>query len=103
MTPRSACKAAAIAIIALTTSPAVAACHDDLVTVSQTVERTRAELKDAAAAAKCAAYRRHIAALTQVRDVFARCDKGADKGKNAAQVRSTIADVTKQMQQSCKR
>jgi len=97
-------QAAAVAILALTVvSPARADCRADLVTVSQTVERTRAELKDAAAGAKCAAYRRHIAALTQVRDVFIRCDTGAEKAKNAAQVRSTVADVTKQMQQSCKR
>jgi hypothetical protein len=99
----------AAAVIAVTLalpgalSPAVAECRDDLVSVSQTVERTRAELQGAAAAAKCAAYRQHVAALAQVRDVFARCDSGANKGKNAAQVKATIADVTKQMRASCKK
>ena len=44
----------------------------------------------------------YAGALTQVRDVFARCDTGANKGKNAAQVKSTIADVTRQMRASCK-
>jgi len=82
---------------------AAATCRDDLVAVSSTVERTRAELKDAAATAKCVAYRKHVAALTQVRDVFARCDTGTDKAKNAAQVGATIADMTKQMRESCKK
>ena len=84
-------------------SPASAACRDELVTVSQTVDRTRADLQGAAPTAKCAAYRHHVAALTQVRDVFKRCDSGTNKGKNAVQVSATLADVTKQMQASCKR
>ena len=83
-------------------APASAACRDDLVSVSQTVDRTRTELAGAVPAAKCAAYRQHIAALGQVRDVFARCDTGASKGKNAAQVKATIADLTKQMRASCR-
>ncbi len=90
-------------MLAAVVAPAAAACREDLVTVSQTVERTRAGLQGAAAgSAKCAAYRDHIAALGQVRDVFARCDKGDSKGKNAAQVKATIADLTRQMRASCK-
>lgn len=84
-------------------TPAAAACRDDLVTVSQTVDRTRTDLAGAAPTAKCTAYRQHVAALTQVRDVFKRCDTGANKGKNAAQVSTTLADVTKQMRASCKK
>ena len=87
----------------LVVSPAAAACRDDLVSVSQTVDRTRTELAGAAPTAKCAAYRQHAAALTQVRDVFKRCDTGTNKGKNAAQVSATLADVTRQMQARCKK
>jgi hypothetical protein len=82
-----------------------AACREDLVTTAQNVERARTQVKDAegkAAAVQCAAYRQHVSALNGVKTVFARCDLGANKGKNAAQVSTTIAAVTKQMRASCK-
>jgi hypothetical protein len=82
---------------------AAAACREDLVGASQTIERTRGELQGAAPAGKCAAYRQHVAALTQVRAVFARCDTGPNKATNAGQVRASLADMAKQMQASCKR
>ena len=47
------------------------------------------------------AYRRHVASLTQVRNVFARCDTSADKAKNAAQTNATLASFTKQMRENC--
>ena len=82
-----------------------AACREDLVTTAQNVEHARTQVKDAegkAAAVQCAAYRQHVAALNGVKTVFARCDLGTNKGKNAAQVSTTIAAVTKQMRASCK-
>src|ERR1044072_62571 len=69
---------------------ASAACRDDLVATSQNLKRTREGMERAATgseAAKCAAYRQHVASLTQVRAVFARCDTGADKAKNRSEER----------------
>jgi len=86
-------------------APAAAACREDLVRTAQDLERTRTDLQGAAAAAsaaKCAAYRAHVAALNQVKTVFARCDKGADKAKNANQVGASITQFTKEMRASCK-
>jgi hypothetical protein len=85
---------------------ASAVCREDLVASAQTLKRTREGMESAAkgnAAAQCAAFRQHVAALTKVRGVFARCDSGADKAKNDAQVGETIAVVTRQAQQACKK
>ena len=85
---------------------AAAACRDDLVATSQNLKRTREAMESAAsgtAAVQCAAYRQHVASLTQVRAVFARCDTGANKAKNAAQVGATIVEVNKQARQACKK
>jgi len=85
-------------------SPAGAACRDDLIKADQNFNRTRSDLQKAAAAApalKCDAYRRHVASLTEVRNVFARCDTGAAKAANARQVSSSLAEFNKQMRESC--
>ena len=87
-------------------SAAAAACREDLVATSQNLKRTREGMESAAngtAAGQCAAYRRHVASLTQVRAVFARCDTSANKTKNDAQVGATLAEVTRQAQQACKK
>jgi hypothetical protein len=87
-------------------APAHAACRDDLVAVNQQFERTRADVQKAArqpAAVKCTAYRQHVAALTQVRDVFARCDTGASKAENVGKVAASIGEFNKLAQQTCKR
>jgi hypothetical protein len=87
-------------------SAASAACSDDLVATSEKLKRTRTVMENAASgteAAKCAAYRQHVASLTQVRAVFARCDTGANKAKNDAQVGATITEVNKQARQACKK
>ena len=87
-------------------SAASAACRDDLVATSEKLQRTRTVMESAAngtTAAKCAAYRQHVASLTQVRAVFARCDTGANKAKNDAQVGATLAEVNKQARQACKK
>ena len=83
-----------------------AACRDDLVKADQNFNRTRSELQGVASAAppvKCAAYRRHLASLKEVRTAFARCDSGADKAKNAAQTNAAIVEFTRQMRESCKK
>lgn len=93
-------------MIAVSADAAMAACRDDLLATSQKLKQTREGMESAAngtPAAKCAAYRQHVASLTQVRTVFARCDTSADKAKNAAQVGATIAEVNKQARVACKK
>ena len=61
---------------------ATADCRGDLVKSEQNLNRTRGDLQQAATATppvRCAAYRKHVASLTEVRSVFARCDTGANK------------------------
>lgn len=85
---------------------ASAACREELIKADQDFAKSRAALQasaDAAPAARCIAYRRHVAALTQVTRVFARCDTGAGKAKNAAQTKSALADFTRQMHETCKK
>ena len=99
-------KAAAVAAVCIGASPAAAACRDDLIKADQNFNRTRTELQGAASAAgpaKCAAYRRHVASLKQVRGAFARCDTGTDKAKNAAATGAALAEFTRQMNESCKK
>jgi hypothetical protein len=100
------CTAVAIAVATacIAAQPATAACRDDLVKADQNFNRTRTALQGAASAAapvKCAAYRQHVASLTQVRNVFARCDTSASKAQNAAQTNTTLAEFTRQMKESC--
>ncbi len=101
-------RAATIAglLMALACGTANAACRDDLIKADQNINRTRSALQKAAPAAppvKCVAYRRHVASLTEVRNVFARCDTSTNKAANAAQTNAAITEFTKQMQDSCKR
>jgi hypothetical protein len=96
----------AAAVAAIGMSQAHAACRDDLVKADQNFNATRSALQAAASAApaaKCAAYRRHIASLAQVRKVFLRCDTGANKAKNAAQTDSALVSFRKQMGETCKK
>jgi uncharacterized protein YxeA len=94
-----------LAALSLAVVPQAAAdCREDLVKADQEFARTRSALQQAAQAApavKCAAYRRHVASLTKVRNVFARCDTSAAKAKNAAQTNATIASFNKQMRETC--
>ena len=92
------------AAVLLSVSSAQADCRDDLIKADQNFNKTRSALQKAATAAppvKCAAYRRHIASLNEVRNVFARCDTSATKAKNAAQTNSAIAAFSKQAQEAC--
>ena len=93
-------------MLGISAGAASAACREDLVASSEKLKRTREGMESATkgtAAAQCAAYRQHVASLTQVRAVFARCDTSANKTKNDAQVGATLADVTKKAQQACKK
>ena len=82
---------------------AQAACREDLVASAQDLERSRSAVEQAGqGTGQCAALRQHVATLTKIRAVFARCDKGANKSRNAAQVGDSITAFTKQMRASCK-
>jgi hypothetical protein len=86
-------------------SPAAADCASELTASQQSLERTRAEVAATATgsdAQKCAAQRRHYAALIKVREVFSRCDKGAQKGSNAAQLTATIDEFKAKMPRGCR-
>ena len=93
-------------LLAVACGTASAACRDDLIKADQNFAKTRSALQSAASAApavKCAAYRRHVASLTEVRNVFARCDTGGNKAKNAAQTNVALGEFTKQMRESCRK
>jgi hypothetical protein len=97
---------AGVAMAAIGATQTLAACRDDLIKADQEFSVTRSALQAAASAeapARCAAYRHHVAALTQVRKVFARCDTSADKTKNAAQTNTALVAFTRQMHESCKK
>jgi hypothetical protein len=96
----------AIAIACLCASQALADCRDDLVKADQDFSKSRTALNAASNApppVRCAAYRRHVASLTQISKVFARCDTGSDKAKNATQTTSALADFRRQMNEVCKK
>jgi hypothetical protein len=93
-------------LVACGSASASAACRDDLIKADQDFARSRSALQASASAAqpaKCAAYRRHVASLSQVGKVFARCDTSANKAKNAAQTNSALAEFTRQMNDACKK
>jgi len=83
---------------------AQAACREDLVATAQDLDRSRSAVASAApgSPAQCAALRQHVATLHKIRTVFARCDTGANKDKNAAQVGAWIATFNRQIRASCK-
>jgi hypothetical protein len=98
--------ALACVLAACWAAAASAACRDDLIKADQDFAKSRSALQASASAGppvKCAAYRRHVASLTQVSKVFARCDTSANKAKNAAQTSSALADFTRQMNDACKK
>jgi uncharacterized protein (DUF2141 family) len=95
----------AAAMVIASASPAAADCAGELTASQQSLARTRAAVAAAATgseAQKCAAQRRHYAALVKVREVFSRCDTGAQKGSNAAQLTTTIDDFKAKMPRGCR-
>ena len=96
---------AAFALVFAGVIPAAADCASELTASQQGLERTRAGVAAAGAnsdAQKCAAQRRYYAALVKVRDVFSRCDTGAKKGSNAAQLTVAIDDFKAKMPRGCR-
>jgi hypothetical protein len=97
---------AGVLLAAFVCGSASADCRADLVKADQNFSRTRSDLQKASTGTppvKCAAYRKHVASLTEVRKVFARCDTSANKDANAAQTSTTLAAFTKQMQENCRK
>jgi hypothetical protein len=93
-----------VLVVLCVAAPAQAACRDDLIKSDQDFAKTRSALQKAAEAApavKCAAYRRHIASLTQFRNVLSRCDTSANKAKNAEKTNADIASFNKSMREAC--
>ncbi len=85
---------------------AAADCRRDHIAADQNVRRTRVAIEKVmndTEAAKCSAYRRHIAALTAQRGVIARCDTGPNQAQNIGAVDSQIADFNRRAGASCKR
>jgi hypothetical protein len=92
-------------MLILAASPAVADCASELTASQQSLELTRAMVAATATSSdgqKCAAQRRHYGALVKVREVFSRCDKGSQKGSNAAQLTATINDFKAKMPRGCR-
>lgn len=97
--------AGALALLLGGVIPAAADCASELTASQQNLERTRAAVAGSTAspdAQKCAAQRRYYAALVKVREVFTRCDTGAKKGSNAAQLTATIDDFKAKMPRGCR-
>lgn len=97
--------ALAAALAALASGAAGADCKDDLVATQSGLEATRAGVEQAARgpeAGKCAAHRRHYAAMVQVRNVFGRCDTGSNRAQHLAQLNASIDDFRKKMPAGCK-
>ena len=85
---------------------AAADCRQDHIAADQNVRRTRVAIEKVmndTEAAKCSAYRRHIAALGEQRAVIARCDTGPNRTKNVSDIDSQIADFSRRAEASCKR
>ena len=96
---------AALALVLGTAIPAAADCASELTASQQNLERSRAGVAATAAnsdAQKCAAQRRYYAALVKVREVFSRCDSGAQKGTNATQLTTAIDDFKAKMPRGCR-
>jgi hypothetical protein len=97
--------AGALALVLCGALPAFADCASDLTASQQGLERTRAAVAASATSAeaqKCAAHRRYYAALVKVREVFTRCDTGAQKGSHAAQLTATIDDFKTKIPRGCR-
>lgn len=104
---RSACLLALIltsAVVFAATS-AHADCASDLAAVDKSFTETLARL-DAAAkgtqAEKCAAYRSHVAIMTNGYNVFMRCMSGHAQRENAGQMGVSIDDFNEIITRRCK-
>ncbi len=99
---------AAIAVVLMCggVNAAMADCREDHEAADQNMRRTRAgieKLADGTDAAKCAAYRRYIAALTAQRGVIERCDTGSNRAQNVSAIDTGIAEYNKRVDAICKK
>jgi predicted phage gp36 major capsid-like protein len=93
-------------VLACGVGSAVADCREDHAAADQNVRRTRVAIEKVmndTEAAKCSAYRRHIAALTEQRGVIARCDTGPNRTQNVSAIDGQITDFSRRAEASCKR
>lgn len=97
----------AVPVLMLGVSSAVADCREDHAAADQNVRRTRAAIEkipdDGSDAARCAAYRRYIGALTAQRGVIERCGTGSNRAQNVSAIDTAIADYNKRVAGVCKR
>ncbi len=96
-----------IAVLMCGATAALADCRDDHAAAGQNVRRTRAAIEklpdNESDAARCAAYRRYIGALTAQRGVIERCDTGSNRAQNVSAIDTAIADYNKRVAGVCKR
>jgi len=93
------------ALLGSTFNAVAGSCRDDMLTADQNVRRTRTGLDNAAGdtdAAQCTAYRRHIDALSELRSVIARCDRGPNQSQNVQAVDTQIVTLAPRMRAVCK-
>lgn len=96
----------AVPVLMFGVNTAMADCRKDHIAADQNVRRTRAgieKLGESTEAARCAAYRRHISALTDQRAVMARCDTGPNQAQNVSSIDAIIADFNRRAEASCGR
>jgi len=88
-----------------TTSPAFAGCREDHLAADQALRKARAGIEKTALgtdAARCASYRRYLAALSGQREVIARCDTGPNQAQNVQAIDTEIATFAQRMRNLCK-
>jgi hypothetical protein len=97
----------AVPVLMIGVSSAVADCREDHAAADQNVRRTRAAIEkipdDGSDAARCAAYRRYIGALTAQRGVIERCSTGSNRAQNVSAIDTGIAEYNKRAEAICKK
>jgi hypothetical protein len=95
---------AAVVLLALAPSRAIAACPEDLAAndlrFKQTLERLES-VKNGTQKQKCVAYRSHVRIMEQGREVFARCNSGTTQRENVGQMNDSIADFRELIKRRC--
>ena len=95
------CRLSFASLLAAAAGGRQTACRDDLDQGGPELQpQPRSELQKAASAvpaAKCAAYRKHVASLNErAQECSARCDTSPNKAQNAARINADIAEFSKQ-------
>lgn len=94
-----------IALAALSmTAPARADCKSDLAAVDKSFTETQNRLdsvEKGTQAEKCAAYRSHVAIMTNGYNVFMRCMSGHEQRENSLQMAVSIDDFNEIIKRRC--